>query len=78
MQEKEDFWRELDQNLERIERDEKVVIRGDFNGQVGAAKRGNEQRGVKNDLHEWRKGHQKRLILCSVAEATQKRQRIVR
>ena len=42
MQEKEDFWRELDQNLERIERDEKVVIGGDLNGQVGAAKRGNE------------------------------------
>ena len=43
MEEKEEFWSELDELTESIPRDERVVIGADFNGHVGEGNRGDEE-----------------------------------
>lgn len=43
MEEKERIWRELDEVVEIIPREERVVICGDLNGHVGEGNTGDEQ-----------------------------------
>ena len=43
MEEKEDFWSELDEEIERVPGGERVVIGADFNGHVGEGNRGDEE-----------------------------------
>ena len=42
MEEKDKFWTDLDQALENIYKEERVVIGADFNGHVGVGNRGDE------------------------------------
>ncbi|KAI5627960.1 hypothetical protein C0J50_3226 [Silurus asotus] len=43
MEEKEKFWRELDEVVDGVSRNERLVIRADFNGHVGEGNRGDEE-----------------------------------
>ena len=43
LEEKEKFWSDLDEAIQSIPRDERVVIGADFNGHVGAGNRGDEE-----------------------------------
>ena len=43
MEEKEQFWGEMDELMESIPRDERVVIGADFNGHIGSGNRGDER-----------------------------------
>ena len=43
LEEKERFWRELDEVVESIPREERVVIGADFNGHVGEGNKGDEE-----------------------------------
>ena len=42
MEEKDKFWTDLDEVVESIPKEERVVIGADFNGHVGEGNRGNE------------------------------------
>ncbi|KAI5606485.1 hypothetical protein C0J50_1984 [Silurus asotus] len=43
MEEKEKFWSELDEMVESVPREEKFVIKAEFNGLVGKGNRGDEE-----------------------------------
>ena len=43
LEEKEGFWSEVDELMQSIPREERVVIGADFNGHVGAGNRGDEE-----------------------------------
>ena len=43
MEEKEEFWRDLDELMESVPKEERVVIGADFNGHVGEGNRGDEE-----------------------------------
>ena len=43
MEYKEDFWSELDEVVESVSKEERVVIGADFNGHVGEGNRDDEE-----------------------------------
>eukprot|EP00064_Thunnus_orientalis_P021775 superscaffoldBa00006835_g21943 len=77
MEEKEELWSELDEVVESILKEERVVIEADFNGHLGEGNRGDEEvmgrYGVKerNVEEEWRMVNTNELCLtqeCNLKE----------